>query len=113
MMEERTAIVRWTVLGACLLVSSQLQAQQIGQAKRGLSLAKFACAKCHAVEQRSRRSPDASAPRFEDIANSGMTAAAISTALQTTPHRRMPNVRLTRDTRDDLIAYIQSLRRAR
>jgi cytochrome c len=77
-------------------------------------LAKFACAQCHSIEKRSRRSPDAAAPRFEDIANSpGMTAAAISVALQTTPHRRMPNVRLNRDDLSDLVTYILSLKRAR
>jgi mono/diheme cytochrome c family protein len=97
---------------ASLLAGSQAQAQQIDQARRGLSLAKFACAQCHSVQKRSRRSPDAAAPRFEDIANSGMTAAAISVALQTTPHRRMPNVRLNRDDLNDLVTYILSLKRA-
>jgi mono/diheme cytochrome c family protein len=96
---------------ASLLAGSQAQAQ-IDQARRGLSLAKFACAQCHSVQKRSRRSPDAAAPRFEDIANSGMTAAAISVALQTTPHRRMPNVRLNRDDLNDLVTYILSLKRA-
>jgi hypothetical protein len=36
---------------ASLLASSHVQAQQNNQAKRGLSLAKFACAKCHSVER--------------------------------------------------------------
>ena len=97
---------------ASLLASSHVQAQQNNQTKRGLYLAKFACAKCHSVEKRLRRSPDAAAPRFEDIANSpGMTATAISVALQTTPHRTMPNVRLNRDDLSNLITYIQSLKR--
>src|SRR6476620_4789081 len=99
---------------ASLLASSHVQAQQNNQAKRGLSLAKFACAKCHSVEKRLRRSPDAAAPRFEDIANSpSMTATAISVALQTTPHRTMPNVRLNRDDLSNLVTYIQSLKRAK
>jgi hypothetical protein len=61
------------------------------------------------VEKRLRRSPDAAAPRFEDIANSpGMTATAISVALQTTPHRTMPNVRLNRDDLSNLVTYTET-----
>jgi mono/diheme cytochrome c family protein len=92
---------------ASLLASSQAQAQQIDRAKRGLFVARQVCAQCHAVEKRSRRSPDAAAPRFDDIANSpGMTATAISVALQTTPHRTMPNVRMNRDELSNLVTYI-------
>jgi mono/diheme cytochrome c family protein len=99
---------------ASLLAASQAQAQQIDRAKRGLFVARQVCAQCHAVEKRSRRSPDAAAPRFEDIANSpGMTATAISVALQTTPHRTMPNVRMNRDELSNLVTYILSLKRAK
>jgi mono/diheme cytochrome c family protein len=99
---------------ASVLASSQSQAQQVDQAKRGLFVAKQVCAQCHAVEKRSRRSPDAAAPRFEDVANSpGMTATAISGALQTTPHRTMPNVRMKRDDLSNLVTYILSLKRAK
>ena len=46
-----------------------------------------------------------------DFANSpGMTATAISVALQTTPHRAMPNVRLNRDDLSNLVTYIRSLK---
>ena len=105
----------WSIaIMVSLLASSQAQAQQINQAKRGHSLAKLICAQCHAVEKRSRRSPDAAAPRFEDIANSpGMTATAISVALQTTPHRTMPKYRPNRQALSDLTAYILSLKRAK
>ena len=103
------AMVYWIALMASLLASSQAQAQN--QAKRGLFVAKQVCAQCHAVERRSRRSPDAAAPRFEDIANSpGTTATTISVALQTTSHRTMPNVRMNRDELNNLVAYILSLK---
>jgi cytochrome c2 len=99
---------------ALLLASSQAQAQQINHAKRGLSVAKMFCAHCHSVEKRSRRSPDAAAPRFEDIANSpGMSATAISVALQTTPHRTMPTFKPNREALSDLTTYILSLKRAK
>ena len=100
----------WSIAFMASLAGSQVQAQQIDQTKLGLFVAKQVCAQCHAVEKRSRRSPDAAAPRFADIANSrGMTATAISVALQTTPHRTMPNVRLNRDQLSDLVTYIRTL----
>ena len=95
-----------------LLASSQAQAQQINHAKQGLSVAKLACSPCHAVEKRSRRSPDPAAPRFKDIANSpGMSATAISVALQTTPHRTMPKFKPNKEALDALVTYILSLKR--
>ncbi len=103
----------WSIAVMTSLVAiSHSSAQQTDQAKRGPFVAKQVCAQCHAVEKGSRRSPDAAAPRFEAIANSpGMTATEISVALQTTPHRTMPNVRMNRDQLDDLVTYILSLKR--
>jgi len=103
------AMVCWIALMASLLAGSQAQAQN--QARRGLFVAKQVCAQCHAVERRSRRSTNAAAPRFEDIANSpGTTATTISVALQTTSHRTMPNVRMNRDELNNLVTYILSLK---
>ncbi len=108
----KRAMVCSISLVALLLASGLVQSQQINQ--RGLFLARLACAQCHSVEKRSHRSPDAAAPRFEDIANSpGMTATEISVALQTTPHRTMPNVRLNSADFNDLVTYILSLKRAK
>jgi cytochrome c len=102
----------WSIALTTLLASGQAQAQQINQrAARGLLLAKAVCAGCHAVEKYSPPSRDPAAPRFEDIANSpGITARAISKALQTTPHRKMPNLKGTRDTINDVVTYILSLK---
>jgi cytochrome c553 len=73
-----------------LLASGQAQAQE--REVGGLSVARAVCARCHAVEKNSLPSRDAGAPRFEDIANlPGITPKGISEALQTIPHRRMPN----------------------
>ena len=98
----------WSIAVMTLLASGQAQAQQ--REVGGLSVAKAVCSRCHAVEN-SPPSRDAAAPRFEDIANSpGITARAISKALQTTPHRRMPNFRMDRGVLDDLVTYILSLK---
>jgi mono/diheme cytochrome c family protein len=94
-----------------LLAAGQTRAQQqIGPPKQGLALANQLCSQCHAVEK-GEASSAASAPRFEDIANTpGMTAMALNVFFQT-PHRAMPNVILTADQKSALIAYILSLKK--
>jgi cytochrome c553 len=100
----------WSIAVMMLLASGQAQAQQ--REVGGLSVAKAVCARCHAVEKNSPPSRDAAAPRFEDIANlPGITAREISKALQTIPHRRMPNFRMDSGVLDDLVTYILSLKR--
>ena len=96
-----------------LLANSQAQAQQINQANQGLSLAKLACSPMsRRREEVALRSPDPAAPRFKDIANSpGMSATAISVALQTTPHRTMPKFKPNKEALDALVIYILSLKR--
>ena len=97
---------------APLLASSQIRAQLMDQPKQGLILAQQICAQCHAVEAGSASSPNAAAPRFEDIANiPGMTATAISATLHTS-HRTMPNVMLDSDQASNIVAYLLSLKRA-
>jgi len=86
------------------------EAQEIGQASRGLALAQRLCAECHAVQKEYARSPNANAPRFQAIASTpGMTAIALSAALNTS-HHSMPNILLGPDEQSDIIAYILSLK---
>ena len=100
----------WSIAVMTLPASGQAQAQQ--REVGGLSVAKAVCARCHAVEKNSPPSRDAAAPRFEDIANlPGITAREISKALQTMPHRRMPNYMMDSGVLGDLVTYILSLKR--
>ena len=86
------------------------EAQEVGQPSRGLVLAQRLCAECHAVQKEYARSPNANAPRFQAVASiPGMTAAALSAALNTS-HRTMPNIMLAADEQADIIAYILSLK---
>ena len=104
----RSAIIHLLIV-LMVLASSQVQAQRVDRAKRGLILARQICSQCHAVEK-GARSPTVSAPPFEVIANTpGMTATAISAALQTS-HRTMPNVMLDSDQLSKIVAYLLSLK---
>lgn len=92
----------WTAVGA--------SAQQIGDPQKGQAYARVACAECHSVESVQARSPNANAPAFAAVATtSGMTELALRTWLQT-PHPTMPNLLLKPDERDNVIAYILSLK---
>lgn len=86
-------------------------AQEVGSPDRGHAVARRLCAECHAVEAARAASPRLDATPFAAIANtSGMTAMALSAALQTS-HRTMPNVILEPTDFSDVVAYILSLKR--
>jgi len=91
-------------------IALPLQAQQAGDPRQGLSLARQVCYECHAIHPQQLMSPDHRAPTFPQLAATpGMTTAALTVAL-TTPHFGMPMFRLSSEQREDIIAYIVSLR---
>lgn len=83
---------------------------QTGDADRGLSYARCACAECHLVEKGERAQGRLlRGPSFERVAAvPGMTGMAL-TAWLTTSHPTMPNLIIEADRMDDLVAYIRSL----
>lgn len=77
--------------------------------RSGREIARGICAECHAVRPAELQSPNKDAPSFEDIASvSGITPIALRVAL-TTSHKTMPNLILSGQQLDDVIAYILSL----
>ncbi len=100
-----------TVVVAIALSTGTVYAQEIGDAARGRAMAETRCAECHDVRPGGVVSPRSDAATFQRVANSpGMSALAIEVWL-TTAHREMPHLVLTKDEREDLIAYITSLKR--
>ena len=101
------ALAALIVLG----LSGQAGAQDMGDPKKGAELAQMVCAECHAVGNTRNPSPNAQAPSFASVATApGMTPTALRVWFQT-PHPTMPNLLLTNDAKDNLIAYILSLKR--
>ena len=101
------------LLGGLVLIGSLALAvaQEMGDAKAGLTYAEYVCAECHAVGSGQRRSPHERAPSFQIVAEArGMTATALRVWFQT-PHPSMPNLMLTDQQSDDLVAYILSLKK--
>ncbi len=106
-------MMRIAVLLAILAaVSSAANAQEApGNPETGRAYAREVCSPCHAVtrEQAAQRTI-AIAPDFHTIANTpGMTATALHAFLMT-PHPKMPNLILTGEQSDDVIAFLLSLR---
>lgn len=94
-----------------LAASSTVPAAQMGAPAEGQRYARSHCAECHSVEPvTDDMSPNYAAPRFIDIANTpGMTERALAVSMQT-PHETMPDLIIPESDRDDLIAYIMSLK---
>lgn len=101
------------VLASMLTMSvpclSSAKAEEFGDPVAGRRLATAWCANCHAFPG-SQRATVTGAPSFSAIAaNSAMTRMALHAFLQT-PHERMPDLHLSNDEMDDLIAFILASR---
>jgi mono/diheme cytochrome c family protein len=90
---------------------SAVQAQDIGDLRKGRRFALDACAACHAVRSGQTQSPLDTAPSFQEIADTpGMTAAALNFWLTAQVHPAMPLLMLSSQQVRDVSAYILSLR---
>ena len=102
----------WRYVVACGLLglAASAWAQEPGNAGRGLAYAQQVCSACHAVLPIELVSPKPESPTFSAVANTpGMTGTALAVWLQT-PHKSMPNFVLPLEDRNNVIAYIVSLR---
>jgi mono/diheme cytochrome c family protein len=96
---------------AILLTGGPACAQDSSDVRQGRAFAQRTCAMCHGIVL-GAPSPVAGAPSFFTIAvTPGMSPLALRVALET-PHHSMPNLALSRDEMQDVIAYILSLRPA-
>jgi mono/diheme cytochrome c family protein len=102
---------RVVCLAIMLMLSAATgQAQELGNTQNGLGLAVDVCSQCHAIRRGEVLSPNFRSPAFAELASTpGMTSAALTVAL-TTPHAGMPMFMFTPEQRQDIIAYILSLK---
>ena len=98
------------VLAIAVITSGPAFSQEPGDVMQGQELAQTVCAECHAVTPGAIHSPNGHAPTFDTIAHMpGMTPMAIRVWLRSA-HKEMPNIMLSRDETDNVIAYLQSLK---
>lgn len=95
------------VLVIGLIVAFTQSAGAAGDPREGRRVAERWCSGCH-VTGRSGRQSD-TAPAFSALANDPKKSAEYLRTWINNPHPPMPNFNLTRQTVDDLAAYIRSL----
>jgi mono/diheme cytochrome c family protein len=99
------------VTAAMLFAASPAFAQQQPSARTGESLARQWCVSCHLVAADQRAPAPDTAPPFASIAaRPTATPGALRTIIQM-PYPRMPQITLSRDEVEHIIAYIVSLKR--
>jgi mono/diheme cytochrome c family protein len=108
-------VLRLAFLGAVLMAGAPgpAAAQDIGDAKAGRLLAQTWCAGCHVVDPASGRAASTAAPGFQEIANMPSTTAMALRVFLQTPHGQMPDLQLSRNETDNVIAYVLGFRAAR
>ena len=85
----------------------------IGNPVAGHELALNVCSECHWASEEQFVIPENEAPSFFQLADDpAYTPIGLRVALQT-PHNNMPNLMLTPQETDDVIAYIMELREQR
>jgi mono/diheme cytochrome c family protein len=93
-----------------VLLPVRAYAEEAGDPQLGLTYAVANCAEYHEVNGARDKSPNPSAPSFASVASTpGLNGRALAVWLQTS-HPTMPNLVITREDREDVIAYIMSLR---
>jgi mono/diheme cytochrome c family protein len=86
------------------------QAQQPPDPREGERLARQWCASCHlVVRDRQAPAPDVAPPFASIAARPQATAGALRVVIQM-PYPRMPQIALSRDETEHIIAYILSLK---
>lgn len=98
-----------SVLVILLPFVSAAKAEDVGDPISGRRLATAWCSNCHTFPG-SQQATATGAPSFSAVAaNSAITPLALRAFLQT-PHERMPDLHLSNNETDDLIAFILSTR---
>lgn len=82
-------------------------ASAAGDADQGERIAQRWCSSCHVIGRKAMASDKA--PAFAALAADADKSEGYLRAWISNPHPPMPNFNLTRQTIDDLVAYIRSL----
>lgn len=92
------------------LAGPAAHAVEVGDPAAGHAIARETCAECHAVEPGAVARLYADVPSFQEVASLPEMSGLALTAFLQTSHESMPDFILSPAERDDLVAYILSLR---
>jgi cytochrome c len=104
------SILSYLLVSGTLSTSSMAEEVRRPSAEGGLELAQKFCKACHIVTAEGGETAPVGPPSFPSIANKPeQTAERIIGAL-VAPHPPMPDMHLTNDEMQDIIAYLDTLR---
>jgi mono/diheme cytochrome c family protein len=81
-----------------------------GDPAAGYRLAQSSCSSCHLIDRSQATIGPNGAPTFSAVARMSSTTPISLRVFLQSPHSKMPNLKLTHDEIDDLVAYILSLK---
>ena len=99
----------WVICTVCAAGGSATAEDLPGDPTAGASLARAVCAECHVVAEDQLVDPGAG-PSFFEVAEHPATTEMSLRAFLQTPHATMPNLMLTPEETDDIIAYLLKLK---
>ena len=97
------------LLGA-LLSPTPVLGQDLGNSVAGQQFAREICAACHAVEKGDKMISLEGAPPFQEVADDPAASEISLRVFLRSPHETMPDLVLSDEEMDDVVAYILSLR---
>jgi mono/diheme cytochrome c family protein len=98
-------------LGLAMLAGAAGAQDLAGDPAHGREIASRWCIACHEIDPEVREPSGVDAPTFQAVADDPAVTELALRAFFQTPHRDMPNVQPSAEDKDDLIAYILSLKR--
>lgn len=100
-----------TIGAALLLPVARLAAQDDSVVvAEGRKLAEQWCAECHVIDRDQDFAGSDAIPTFPEVAASPAVTSAGLKAFFSSPHQQMPDIQLTQQQIDEIVAYILSLR---
>lgn len=95
---------------AGIIAAPAAWAQQEGDPAAGRRLAEAWCSGCHVIGPGASGPASDAVPTFPAVARMPSTTGMSLRAFLLTPHARMPDIQMSREQMDDVIAYILTLR---
>lgn len=97
------AVALWSLL------SLHAGAQPLARVEDGRRLAELLCSACHVVGPGATGPTTDAVPTFASVARTSSTTALSLRVFLQTPHARMPDIQLSRQDTEAIIAYILTL----
>jgi mono/diheme cytochrome c family protein len=94
----------------CLGAAPSSAQSLMGDAARGYEFAKARCVDCHMIEKGIVGRGRMNAPAFQSVANDPAATEMSLRVFLRSPHAKMPNLVLSEQESDDVVAYILSLK---